>query len=82
MRQLQQQDRQIRHAQARAEGRRLDLEPSEQEQAALDAQRHDYMSAWTPQEQEKFKAEQEQMWSLIPEEFRAKAERLARGGLN
>lgn len=79
LRKLQQQDRQIRAAQARAEGRRLDLEPSEQEAQVLDNQRHIYFSDLPVQEQEKFKREQEQMWSLIPEQFRAKAERLARG---
>lgn len=45
----------------------------------LDNQRHIYFSDLPVQEQEKFKREQEQMWSLIPEQFRAKAERLARG---
>lgn len=80
MRKLEQQDRQIRHAQARAEGRRLDLEPSEQEAEMLDRQRHDYFSDWTPAEQERFKSEQEKMWNMIPAEFRERAERLARGG--
>lgn len=79
LRKLQQQDRQIRAAQARAEGRRLDLEPSEQEAQVLDNQRHIYFSDLPEQEQEKFKAEQDRMWAMIPEEFRARAEKLARG---
>lgn len=80
MRELAQRDRDIRRAQARAEGRRLDLEPSEQEQEALNKQRHDYLSDWSPEQQERFKTEQEKLWSLIPEQFRGRAEHLARGG--
>lgn len=82
MRKLQQQDRQIRAAQARAEGRRLDLEPSEQEAQVLDNQRHVYFSDLPQQEQEQFKAEQDKMWGLIPPEFRARAELLARGQMS
>lgn len=80
MRKLQQHDLQVRRAQARAEGRRLDLEPSEQEAQVLDNQRHIYFSDLPAQEQERFKAEQDRMWAMIPEEFRERAERLARGG--
>lgn len=82
MRKLEENDRQIRRAQARAEGRRLQLEMSEREAEALDSQRHEYLSDWTDAERERFKAEQGQLWNLIPEQFRAKAERLARGGLS
>lgn len=80
MRKLEEQDRQIRRQQARMEGRRLDLEMSDYEAEVLDSQKHDYFSDWTPQEQERFKMEQDSMWALIPEKFRQKAERLARGG--
>lgn len=82
MRKLQDNDRQIRRAQARAEGRILRLEMSEREAEALDSQRHEYLSDWTDAERERFKAEQDRLWKLIPEEFRSRAERLARGGLN
>lgn len=46
----------------------------------LNKQRHDYLSDWSELEQEKFRAEQQRMWALIPAEFRARAEHLARGG--
>lgn len=65
--------------QARLEGRRLELEQSEIEAEKMATQRHDYFSDWSEQEQEKFKVEQSAMWALIPEQFRAKAERLAKG---
>lgn len=79
MRKLQQHDLQVRRAQARAEGRRLDLEPSEQEAEVLDQQRHIYFSDLSQQEQEKFKSEQDRMWAMIPPEFRDRAEKMARG---
>jgi hypothetical protein len=81
MRELQQRDRDIRRSQARAEGRRLDLEPTEQEQELLNTQREEYMSDWTPEQQERFKSEQARMWALIPEQFRGRAEHLAKGGM-
>lgn len=82
VRKLEEHDRQIRRAQARAEGRRLQLDMSEREAEAFDSQRHEYLSDWTDAERERFKTEQSSLWNLIPEQFRAKAERLARGGLN
>lgn len=80
MRKLEEQDRQIRRSQARAEGRRLTLEMSDAEQEWLDTQRQDYFSDWSDAEKERFKTEQSAMWDLIPAQFRQKAERLARGG--
>lgn len=79
MRKLQQHDLQVRRAQARAEGQRLGLEPSEQEAEFLDRQRHEYLSDWTPSEQERFKAEQDKLWALIPEQFRSRAQKMATG---
>lgn len=79
IRKLQQDDLQIRRTQARAEGRRLELEPSEHEAEVMASQRQDYFSDWSKPEQERFKTEQQGMWSLIPVQFREKAERLARG---
>lgn len=46
----------------------------------LNRQRHDYLSDWSPEQQERFKAEQKHLWSLIPEQFRGRAEHLAKGG--
>ncbi len=80
MRKLEQQDRQVRHAQAREDGQRLELDLNEAEREALDAQRHDYFSDWTSGERERFKAEQASLWSTIPEKFRGKAEKYAKGG--
>ncbi len=80
MRKLEEQDRQIRRQQARAEGRRLALEMSDAEAEWLDNQKHDYFSDWSDSERQRFKAEQSSLWNLIPEQFRAKAERLAKGG--
>ena len=82
MRSLEQRDRDIRRAEARAEGRRPDLEMSDYEAEVLQTQRQDYFSDWSEQDRERFKAEQANLWATIPEKFRAKAERLARGGYN
>lgn len=79
VRKLQQEDLRIRREQARSEGRRLQLEQSEIEQQWWDHQKQDYFSDWSDSERERFKSEQSSMWSLIPPEFRAKAEALARG---
>lgn len=79
VRQLQQQDRQIRAAQARAENRRLELEPNEVEAEALDRQRHEYFSDWSRSEQEAFKAQQDAMWAQIPVHLREKAQKMATG---
>jgi hypothetical protein len=65
--------------QAREDGYRYQESISDKEAEALDAQRHEYFSDWTPQEQERFKSEQSAMWAQIPEHLRAKAERMARG---
>jgi hypothetical protein len=81
MRELQQRDRDIRRSQARAEGRRLELEPTEQEQELLNTQREEYMSDWSESRQEQFKSEQSHLWNLIPEQFRGRAEHLAKGGM-
>ena len=80
IRRLQQQDRQIRAMQARAEGRRLHLEPNEEEAEFLDRQRHDYVSDWSDAERERFNSERDKMWAMIPPEFRERAEQLAKGG--
>lgn len=53
---------------------------SDYEAEVLETQRQDYFSDWTSSEQERFKAEQANLWNTIPEKFRAKAERLAKGG--
>lgn len=79
MRKLAQEDRVIRIMQAREDGRRYQETITDKEAEALDAQRHEYFSDWTPQEQERFKAEQSAMWAQIPEHLREKAERMARG---
>lgn len=79
IRSLEQRDRDIRRAEARAEGRRPDLEMSDYEAEVLETQRQDYFSDWSSSERERFKAEQANLWSTIPEKFRAKAEALARG---
>lgn len=79
IRNLEREDRRIRHAQARAEGRKLGLEPNEVEAEILDQQQHVYLSDWTPSEQERFKSEQDKLWELIPEQFRSRAEKMARG---
>jgi hypothetical protein len=76
---MQQEDRTIRMLQAREDGYRYQESISDKEAEALDAQRHEYFSDWTPQEQERFKSEQSAMWAQIPEHLRAKAERMARG---
>jgi hypothetical protein len=76
---MQQEDRTIRMLQAREDGYRYQESISDKEAEALDAQRHDYFSDWTPQEQERFKSEQSAMWAQIPEHLRGKAERMARG---
>jgi hypothetical protein len=81
MRDLQQQDRNIRRAQAREQGYRLDLEPTEQEQELLATQREEFTSDWSESQREQFDRERSKMWGLIPEEFRERAERLARGGM-
>lgn len=79
IRKLEQQDRQIRAAQARAEGRRLDLTPSELELEALDHQQHVYVSDMTEGERARFMSERDAMWGTIPAHVREKSERLARG---
>lgn len=80
VRKLQQEDLRIRREQARSEGRRLQLEQSEHEREIMDSQRHDYFSDWGEDEQQKFRQEQDSLWSMIPEQFRERARRLARGG--
>lgn len=80
MRELAQRDRDIRRSQARAEGRRLELEPTEQEQELLSTQREEFISDWSEGQREEFERERNRMWALIPEEFRGRAEHLARGG--
>lgn len=79
IRNLEREDRRVRHAQARAEGRKLGLEPNEVEAEILDQQQQLYLSDWTPSEQERFKAEQDKLWALIPEQFRQRAQKMARG---
>lgn len=79
MRKLAQEDRLIRLQEARADGRRYQESITDAEAEALDAQRHEYFSDWTPAEQERFTSQQSAMWSLIPPKFAQKARRLARG---
>lgn len=80
MRKLEQQDRLIRIHEARAEGRRLwGEEFTEKESEVFDAQGQIYFSDLSEEERERFKSEQSQLWSLIPERFREKARRLAEG---
>lgn len=80
VRRLEEQDRLIRLNEARRAGRRnATLEMTQREAEVLDHQGHDYFGDWTPMEQERFKAQQGAMWELIPEKFKAKAERLATG---
>jgi hypothetical protein len=64
---------------ARRDGQRLCDEISEKEFEVLETQGHEYLSDWTESERERFKAQQSQLWALIPEKFRQKAENLARG---
>lgn len=79
MRRFEQDDRTIKRREARLEGRRYEESISEMEMETLDSQRHDYLSDWTLEEQERFKSQQSAMWALIPAEHRTKAERFARG---
>lgn len=82
IREMERHDRDIRRRQAHAEGRRLDLEPNEVEAEILDSQKHHYFSDLSPDEQDRFKREQERLWATIPAEFRDRAERMAKGGWN
>jgi hypothetical protein len=80
MRKMEQQDRLVRLREARAEGQRLlDVELTEKESQVLDRQDQQFFSDWSDSEKEKFKAHQSQLWAMIPEKFRASAERYARG---
>ena len=81
LRELEQQDRNIRRTQAREQGYRLDLEPTEQEQELLSTQREEFTSDWSESQREEFNRERDRMWGLIPEQFRSRAEHLAKGGL-
>lgn len=49
------------------------------EQERLDRQDHVWLSDMSPEEQEKFRAEQNKLWEQIPPHLREKAERMARG---
>lgn len=80
IREMERHDRDIRRRQAHAEGRRLDLEPNEVEAEILDSQKHHYLSDLSPDEQDRFRREQDALWNTIPEQFRDRARHLARGG--
>jgi hypothetical protein len=78
---MEEEDRRIRRAQARAEGRRLEVQLSDAEAEWMNHQRPEqYLSDWTDAERERFTREQERLWAMIPEQFRLRAEKLAKGG--
>ena len=80
VRKLEQQDRQIRLHEARQDGQRLlDVELSQREAEVLDAQEHLFFNDWSDDEKERFRQQQAQMWTLIPEHLRNKARRMSEG---
>jgi hypothetical protein len=64
---------------ARRDGQRAYSDTTEKEFEVLETQGHEYLSDMSDAERERFKNQQSQLWNLIPEKFRQKAENLARG---
>lgn len=79
MARLRQQERAVERREAQRYGRKLKIERTPEEQQRLDSQDHVWLNDLSPEEQEKFRNEQNAMWAQIPAHLRDKARRLAEG---
>lgn len=69
----------IQRREAQQNGYRVKHRLTPEEQQKLDAQDHVWLSDMSPEEQEKFRAEQSKLWEQIPKHLREKARNMAGG---
>lgn len=79
MSRLRQQERAIQRREAQRYGHKIKNTLTPEEQKRLDSQEHVWLSDLSVEEQEKFRNEQNALWSQIPEHLREKARRMAEG---